>query len=203
MRYMSLDIETGGLDFEECDILSFCAILDDLSDPRPLEELPVLNCMFTKNTAYKGQPGGLAMNSDLLLKIAKAIKSGTKEDEDGTRYMPLEELPEAINGFLFVNGWKPDPIKDMFYVTVAGKNVGSFDIPFLKSKIKRWGRVSLNQRVMDPAILFFDPDRDTSLPDLQECANRAGISKTVSHIAKEDAMMVVQLLRHKFCRKVR
>ena len=101
MRYMSLDIETGGLDFEECDILSFCAILDDLSDPRPLEELPVLNCMFTKNTAYKGQPGGLAMNSDLLLKIAKAIKSGTKEDEDGI----VEAKSSPANGTNWTLVW--------------------------------------------------------------------------------------------------
>ena len=202
MRYCSLDIETTGLNHETTDILQFAAILDDLSDPKPLKSLPVLNICFTKDDPLIGDPYAFAMHREILLKIAKAKSERIKEDEEGCRYMPAEDLPEALNGFLFANGWIPDAKTDRFYVNVAGKNAAGFDLPYLRAKIKRWGRVKLMQRVLDPAILYFDPERDRCLPDMQECLKRAGIMDQVAHTANQDAYDVIRLLRHKYCRDV-
>jgi DNA polymerase III alpha subunit (gram-positive type) len=53
MLYCSLDIETTGLNPKTCDIIQFAAVLDDLSNPQPLEKLPRFNTFFTKST-YQG-----------------------------------------------------------------------------------------------------------------------------------------------------
>ena len=39
MLYCSIDIETTGLDPETCDIIQFAAVLDNLADPQPLENV--------------------------------------------------------------------------------------------------------------------------------------------------------------------
>jgi len=200
MKYCSLDIETTGLDADVCDVLQFAAILDDFSQPKPLAKLPTLKICFIKDEQLVGDAYALSMHQKILLQIDRAKKLRLQEDEDGTRFMRLSELPEALNGFLFANGWTPDPKTDRFYVNVAGKNAAGFDLPFLKRKIKKWGRVYLNQRVMDPAVLYFNPMNDSSLPDMQECMKRAGIQGDVAHTATEDAMTVVRLLRGKFCK---
>lgn len=200
MKYCSLDIETTGLDSDACDVVQFAAILDDLSRPKPLSKLPTLKICFIKDDHLVGDPYALSMHQKILLQIDRARKLRLEEDEDGTRFMRLAELPEALNGFLFTNGWVPDAKTDRFYVNVAGKNAAGFDLPFLRRKIKRWGRVHLNQRVIDPAVLYFDPMTDASLPDMQECMKRAGIQGEVAHTATEDAMTVVRLLRAKYCK---
>lgn len=198
MRYCSIDIETTGLNHETTDILQFAAILDDLSDQKPIESLPVLNICFVKEGPLSGDPYAFAMHKDLLLRIDSAKRKRIKEDDEGCRYMTVDCLPEALNGFLFAHGWTPDPKTERFYINVAGKNAAGFDLPYLRAKVKNWGRVKLMQRVLDPAILYFDPAKDASLPDLQLCLDRAGIKGTVSHTANKDAYDVIRLLRHKY-----
>lgn len=87
-------------------------------------------------------------------------------------------------------------------ITVAGKNPGSLDIPFLEeagafAAKRSEKRVRFRHRVLDPAVLYFDPSSDEELPDLATCKKRAGLSETVAHTAVSDALDVVQLVRHK------
>ena len=196
MLVASIDIETTGLDLETCDILQFAAVLDDLSNPVPLQNLPKFEAFFTKRS-YSGHPYAMSMHSEMLKKIDHAMKQNIEVcPTTGARFMPLEDLPTAFASFLLQNGYNTEG-KGKIYVNVAGKNVAMFDLPWLKAKIKDWGPIYFLNRVIDPAILYFDVQTDSKLPDMSKCLERAGLSGDVPHTALEDALIVLKLLRKK------
>jgi hypothetical protein len=81
------------------------------------------------------------------------------------------------------------------YITVAGKNFGTFDKLFLE-KLPRWKQlIRTRSRLIDPSVLFVDWKNDNDLPSLNTCKERAGVSGAVSHNALEDAWDVIQVMR--------
>lgn len=197
MLYCSIDIETTGLNPDNCDILQFAAVLDDLNNPKPIEQLPSFQSCFIKDGPIVGEPMALSMHSAILKQIADAqYKKIEYCEETKQRFMRIEDLPDALACFFLQNN-VPQDRSGRLKVTVAGKNVAGFDLRFLKAKIKHWGPISLYQRVLDPAILYLDHRNDTAVPDMKTCMERAGISGEVAHTALEDALTVVRLLRYK------
>lgn len=195
MIICSIDIETTGFNHQDCDIIQFAAVIDDLSKNQDLESLPKFEAIFLKNN-YSGNPFALAMHTELFKQIDFANKNNLEEGPNGVKYMALEDLPSALEFFLSKNGIKQEK-NGKVYVNVAGKNAGSFDIPFLQAKIKNWGNIYFLNRVIDPAILYFEVGKDTKLPDMKTCMERAGLQGEVTHTALDDAMLVIKLLRHK------
>lgn len=195
MIYCSVDIETTGLNPKTCDILQFAAVLDNLSDPQPLDKLPSFQTYFSLPT-YTGEPYALHMHPQIFKKIANARQYRMEENEFGERFMSYKDLPFALYNFLTQNGVPEDPKTGRVKITVAGKNAGMFDLPFLKKKIKDWDKITFLHRVVDPAILYYQPG-DKTLPDSATCMERAGFGGEVAHTALEDALMVVKLVRHK------
>lgn len=196
IKYISLDIETSGLNPKTCDILQFAAVIDDLSNPQPLEKLPRFQTHFTQAT-YSGEPYALGMHPQIFKKIADAQKKRIEENEFGDRFMNILDLPFAFKTFLTQNGIPEDPKTGRVRITVAGKNAAMFDLPFLNKKLKKhWGDITILHRVIDPAILYYQPG-DTTLPDSATCLERAGMAGEVAHTALEDAIMVIKLVRHK------
>ena len=63
MPYVSIDIETTGLDPETCQILEIGAVLDDWT--KPIDELPVYH-RLVYHKEYRGSAYALAMNANLL-----------------------------------------------------------------------------------------------------------------------------------------
>jgi DNA polymerase III epsilon subunit-like protein len=201
MKFASIDIETTGLSQENSDILQFAIVLDDLKNPRPLEELPRFQAIFMQDT-YKGNPFALSMHSEIFKKIDIANKKNLEYcPNQDIHFMPIEHLPTALTAFFLKNGYNQNDKNGNIYINPAGKNLSSFDIPFLKSKIKDWGSIYFLNRSIDPAILYFDLENDDSLPDMKKCMERAGIAGEVAHTAIEDALVVVKLLRHKLINK--
>jgi hypothetical protein len=80
-------------------------------------------------------------------------------------------------------------------LNAAGKNFGTFDKRFIDSMEDFVRFVKFKQRILDPSLLFVEWDKDTSLPDLPTCKERAGFDPFVSHDSLEDAWDVVQLFR--------
>jgi len=85
-------------------------------------------------------------------------------------------------------------------LTVAGKNVSGFDIPYLQDYVKDFARsIKMRTRVYDPTVIFADDDMDR-LPSLDECLDMAREYNydfpkgAVSHTAVEDAMDIVNLI---------
>lgn len=181
MKYTSIDIETTGLDYNKCQIIEFAAVVDDLKNQIPIEELPKFQ-IYIKQKFYTGEPYALAMHKEIFKKISRDEWS-----------CPPEDLFGEFFDFLVTKGGYNMPLE----ITVAGKNFASFDKRFLEI-LPNNNLVRFKHRVIDPSILYFDVKTDLELPSMSVCLERAGLSSEVKHTALEDSLAVVQLMRHKF-----
>lgn len=179
--YVSIDIETTGLDPERCQILEIGAIIDDWVSP--VESLPMFHC-YVDHGLYHGEPYALGLNVKILNILAN--RENLKDHE--VFYFP-GQVAAYFNGFLAHYGVDPKR------VPAAGKNFASFDRQFLERLPKFKDLVRFNHRVLDPAMLFVDFENDDGLPDTKTCMKRAGIGGEVAHTALEDARVVIELIR--------
>lgn len=193
-RYCSLDIETTGLDPLQHNVIEFGAVLDDLAAPEPLAELPVFHCYVlpAQVAGYRGDPYALSMNCDILRKISNRLSN-----ECGDVFLYPDEVAPAFAAWCREHGLV-SPRDGSPSMLVAGKNVAGFDLPFLRAQLPGFSDIRFSQRVLDPAILYFNPICDARPPSLEVCLQRAGLNPEVPHTAVEDAKLVIQLLRHKF-----
>lgn len=192
MKYVSIDIETTGIDPVENDIIEFAAIIDDLSVRKSLQDLPKFHRYIKKDGFYVCDSKAISMNSKIFEKINANIED----------CIYINDLMYAFGNFLQNNGIEPNKYGQII-INVAGKNFGSFDYQFLKNKISKdnWNNISFRKRFIDPAILYYK-EGDFSLPDLPTCVERYQNEtnykyKWNSHNALDDAMEVVKLVRHK------
>lgn len=186
MRYVSIDIETLGLDPSCCDIIEFGAVIEDTDKSPPLEDLPSFHCYLTKpRNIYKGDVYAMFMHSKsgMFERIAKR--------QEGYSYVPDDLLDEVFAEWLIEQGYGE---KDK--IVVAGKNFSGFDLPFLKT-IGFGTKVRLHHRVIDPGSMYFDPMKHEVPPGLEDCLAMAGIEKEVDHTAVEDALDVIKCVRAK------
>jgi oligoribonuclease len=196
MKYISIDIETTGLNPKTCDILEIGAFIEDTSNPRPRSKLPTFHAYIWKEN-YRGEPFALAMNAHIFKKILDLRQIETPEylvENNPQFLLDPEEVYDAFSGWLYQESFGN---KYSRYV-VAGKNVSGFDLPFLSECIPSWEIIKFHHRVIDPGMLYFDPLTDTVPPDLKECKKRAGLPELVTHAALDDAWDVIQLIRAKF-----
>lgn len=224
MKYLSIDIETTGLNPEKHQILSIGVIVEDTARKLPFELLPKFHCAVVSDEITGGL-FALNMNKDLIGLINKWNISSDEEKEKierdcGMIFCKEDEVVEHLFNFLFKNYKFSDlPTRlandttrllprEAFSVVkttgakinlnVAGKNFATFDKLFLE-RLPRWKQVfNIHQRILDPAIFFTDWQVDERLPNLSTCKQRAGLSDIITHNAVEDAFDVVQLLRTQY-----
>ena len=183
MPYVSIDLETTGLDEDTCQILEIGAVYDDWT--KPLTELPIYH-RYVVHPFYRGQPYALALNSKILKRLSGDLDQFC---------LPPEGIAEDFAIWLDKCGWRGGPDGDS-RLTPAGKNFASFDKPFLKKLPGFTKVVKLAHRVLDPAIYYWRPLDDDKLPDTKTCLERAGLTGEVAHTAVEDALAVVKLIRY-------
>ena len=176
MPYVSIDIETTGLDPATCQTLEMGAVVDDWKTP--IDQLPRFRRVLTYETVT-GSPYAMALNADLLKQIANPQSDFCKP----------EELGEQFAAWIRANGLDP------MHLQAAGKNFASFDMQFLNRLSGFAQVVKFRHRVLDPAILHWRPLEDDKLPDSKTCYERAGLDNKVAHTAVEDALAVVRLVR--------
>lgn len=218
MKYVSIDIETSGLDPEKNCILSIGAIIEDTEKKLPYEECPKFNAVILQREIV-GSPRALTMNKGLIAMIGEYLEGNDetrfnmdtildysfyeKEDVIKEFYYWLERngFPQSNNSGGYVtleNGYMKPLINNAtkpITINVAGKNFGTFDKLFLQ-QLPWWQKlIRTRQRVLDPAILFVNWKDDDSLPSLTTCKQRAGIDGIVTHDALEDAWDVIEILR--------
>jgi DNA polymerase III epsilon subunit-like protein len=197
MKYVSIDIETTGLDPESCQILQIGAVIEDTNYPVSLEELPKFQCIV-EHDRYTGQPTALKMNS-WIFEILSKMEGLNKEDRIAYRkqhnILPVNLVARSFAMWLSSNAVYADEGSTVIKINAAGKNFASFDKVFLQ-KLPSWGsQIQMRQRILDPAILLMDWKNDESLPNLQKCMDRCKIKGEVTHDALQDAIDVVQVLR--------
>lgn len=182
MRFLSIDIETTGLDEEYCQVLEIGAVLGDLTNT-PVDNLPYTRLRLCYEKLV-GQPVALAMNAKLIADMDRRAGPYPYIYPDQAWSYFSEWLECSVPGF-----WGTK-------LTVAGKNYGTFDRRFL-AKLPRWHTERFHHRTIDPAVLFWHPATDEVLPDTQECIRRAGLSWDLGslHSALDDARLVVELVR--------
>jgi hypothetical protein len=211
MIYVSIDIETSGLDSEKHKVLSIGAIIEDTEKKLPYEECPKFNAIVLQNE-ITGSPRALTMNKEIIAMIGEYLE-GTNETRhlmnthSDYSFYEKDDVVKKFYEFLWVNGYG-DAVPNQLLVTskidsnskpitlnVAGKNFGTFDKLFLQ-ELPWWQKlIRTRQRVLDPAILMVDWKNDKSLPNLTTCKERAGVDGIVTHNALEDAWDVIEVMR--------
>jgi oligoribonuclease len=186
-KYISLDIETTGLDQEKCQVIEFAAVLEDTEKLLPLEELPSIS-FFIRHPSYYWESYAQEMNKELFAELESAPVGSV---------WCAEAAAKIFGAFLDRN--------DIQKAVIAGKNAAGFDIPFLRNMKLPYAKdrnsvfhTKLSHRVLDVGPLFVDWKEDQTVPDLATCLKRAGIDGSVKHRALGDAKQVIQLLRTKY-----
>lgn len=187
MKYVSLDLETTCLQADPKHILQISMVVEDTSNPRPVEELPHFTC-FVKHDRIEGEAYALGMNGWIL-----DIISGRRKESAYPICRYYADRPNNSGD----DNWLGLALAflDLHFadqkITVAGKNVAGFDIPFLPKDL----RARFRHKVLDPGTLFVNWETDDQAPNFELCKQRAGMSGPVAHDAREDAMDVIRLLR--------
>jgi len=179
VKYISLDLETTCLVPNPNHILMFSFVLEDTDHPEiHVDNLP--HCTgFVQYPNITGSAYALSMNSWIL-----DILSGRSKVTSPYYIFSPEDFEKATRRFMY-------EAFDGRSATVAGKNVASFDIPFLPQSIQ----ILFKHRVMDIGMACMDLVRDQKVPDLAECKRRCGINTPVAHDAREDALDVIRCFR--------
>ncbi|WP_019946485.1 3'-5' exonuclease [Hymenobacter aerophilus] len=186
MRYISLDLETTGGRPARHQILELAAVVEDTKNLRPLAELPYFR-RVVRHPEYVGTAGALALNAGLLRELAR-------KEPNPELCEPTELLPQ-LREFLLAQGFKTDK-NDCVAVTMAGKNIASFDLGFLRELPGYGTLVRAEPAMLDPAAFYLNWRKDTRLPTMQTCKARAHFADdTVAHQALADALDVIELLR--------
>lgn len=220
MKYVSIDIETTGIDNETTQTLSIGLVVEDTNDIKPLAELPQLEIAIIRER-IEGEIFAINMNRQLIADILeyKMARSDEERKEIETRtgreYMYEEDVVKRIFQFLWdagaldgkmdftghmevVNGKSYPALTSKmkpYYFNGAGKNFANFDNKFLE-RLPRWKQcLKARGRTLDPSVLYIDWQNDDAAPGLSLCKERAGLGGVVTHNAIEDAMDVVMLFR--------
>jgi len=225
MKYISIDVETTGLEKDRHQILSIGAIIEDTSKKLPFDEIPKFHAAILHNEII-GSPFALNMNKNILEAIAQYQEAEDQDEKNdlvqmtGMEFYHEDEVSEAFYQFLYRNGLVEFDVKEAINrqvkivngqtypiltskmkpatINVAGKNFASFDKIFLE-RLPRWKQVvRIRQRIIDPSVMFTNWNDDNSLPSLFECKKRAKIDGIVTHDALEDSWDVIQLLRTQY-----
>ena len=189
MKYVSIDIETTGLDYERCQVLAIGAITEDTLNPQPFHQLRKFRWLI-RHEELHWEPVARDMNEKLMQEFENPILGRT-----------FIERPEAVvqmlQMYLQATGFAPE--KDKVRVLAAGKNFSGFDRLFLERLPRFTELIRLKRRTLDPAMLYTDLLHDEEPPSLEECKRRAGIEDTtVSHDPLLDAWDIIQVLRPKY-----
>lgn len=184
MKYVSLDLETTCIEDKRPEnILMISMVVEDPKNPLPLEQLPHFT-RFIKNNPISGELYALSMNGWILDIVSGRNKTPPKYEISTGGFWEL-----AANNFLDEHfGHLNNKI------FVAGKNVASFDLKFLPKELQR----RFSHRVIDPAMKFTDLLNDEKVADLTTCKVKAGLTPTVAHDAREDALDVIATLRNTY-----
>lgn len=195
MRFVSIDIETTGLDPDTCQVLEIGAVINDPGVR--LEKLPTFRFRIRREV-YTGEPWALSMHRDLFKDLA--TKKRNTDSGFCTHHLNDDWYGLGCEFQSYFAEWllmcDIDPTK----FVAAGKNFASFDAPFLKklrtpgAKLIRW-----QHRILDPGSMYVRPD-DSVIPDTDECCKRAGLYSIDipgdKHTSIHDALVVIALIRN-------
>lgn len=122
MKYISIDLETTGLDPERFRILSIGAIIEDTTDPKSFEEIPKFHVGILQKEVI-GSLFAIDMNRDLISTISKYQNAKTEEEKfsieqkTGMKFLEQDEAIMEFFRFLWdhmMTGLKSREIESLF-----------------------------------------------------------------------------------------
>lgn len=186
MEYLTIDLETTGLDPQIDKILEIGMVLDGSRYYHlPLRCLPRYSRVVPR-AHFPMSPFVAAMHCENNL---------FNDLNDAGRPVPFDVI--WYDGLETIYGHDTE----LQRITVCGKNVSGFDIPFIKSE-KLWNtssRFKFNYRTLDPGSMFVTED-STNIPSTEECLEMAGLKTSSKHRALGDCYICAALVRFKFGR---
>jgi len=111
----------------------------------------------------------------------------------------IDDLRNRVINSRHMDGELIDSLKYMFKgITVAGKNVATFDIPYLRNNLPFFKNiVKVKHRMIDPSIVYTVAS-DNEVPNLYNCMKRIGFTSDTAHRAVEDVIDVLVLIYFHF-----
>lgn len=188
MHLLSIDIETTGLDPTIHQTIEVAMVYTNTLDPSKKRES---FSTLVEHELYVGDPFALSMNAAILREIADiqdARKKGLAELR--TKLVTTDQLTGQLE-LWFRYLWEKI-IGEKVKFTPTGKNVGAFDLAFLRM-LPRW-KAPFHHRCLDVGPMFWNPLDDGPMPDLKECRKRAGLDPQVDHRALSDAHAVLDVI---------
>lgn len=186
MRYVSIDVETTGLDPRLHSLIQVAMVIDDTTwwKTKAVEELPSgCTLVYPSDGVLKVDPKCPTLTSSLWQEYCGEVSVNCNQmPRSGT-------LSSEIMDFLWP--WRDKQWDGRW--TAAGKNFGGFDLPFLTAADPECKHI-FHHRSIDPSVLLVRAD-DVCLPGLGECKRRAGVAGEVAHTALDDALDVIRVLR--------
>ncbi len=196
MIFVSIDIETTGLNPMKHSVTEFAAVFSDL------------RCEKEPLTFYRHiDPEDFVWSQYCLTLHAKwleGVLAMRKRNEwwyNGHQIVKnMNELIQEFCRWLWVDcGWPLPEAGKWKSIVAAGKNFNSFDRRFLD--VAGFPPM-FKHRALDPGMLYIQPG-DNEPPSLELCkqraiANGANMNPGVAHNALEDALDVMRLLQHAF-----
>lgn len=173
MLYLSVDIETTGLDRDLCQIIEFAAVIADTNGK--LDSLPTFQRVIEISEGSVWEDYAWNLHKDWYPMILGRDKISEE--------LLLVQLKQWLNS----HGMATKKIYG------AGKNFATFDREFIMRLPGYGSVVEFRHRVLDPAMLWFNPVTDSDIPDTAVCCERAGIISG-KHRALQDALMTIKLL---------
>lgn len=179
MKYISIDIETTGLDPEKNNILEFAAVMDYDSSVT-VENLPYIQYYI---------------HHDLLCVSPSNLKFLGVDYYQKWMDSKQCHLSYAIGDLL--RGFKDLALPER--TPIAGMNYPSFDHQFLlkDDTYKAVHSKYFGHRYLSPAMFYLKAD-DETIPGTEELCRRSGVkyNRDEAHDALYDARLVVQLIRN-------
>jgi len=197
MRYISIDLESTGLDKEKCQVLEVAVVYDDTDRPQDINACPYFHC-YVQHQLYCWEPVAYEMNKRLFEEVlyAKPKIMDMLDLHNINFYKQWFGVLDPYNVGRVLKLWLKAIQYEPPYI-VAGKNYGSFDLGFLERLPNFTKDIRLPHRHLDPGSWFVTLE-DVRIPDLKECKKRAKLPENIAHRALDDARDIVLLTRHHY-----
>lgn len=190
MKYLSLDLETTGLDPQKDQILMVGAVVEDTEHAEVLvEKLPTFGC-YVKHDRYEGDAFAIGMNGWIFDIISGRVKNKNEYPIYNGSCDQFDNDAWAHNLNLFLNKYFPSVNNKWPKIVLTGKNVAKFDYHFLPESLQS----RFHHRMIDPGSCFIDWSKDLP-PSLDNLKKDLSIEGEITHDAIEDARDVIRVLR--------
>jgi oligoribonuclease (3'-5' exoribonuclease) len=177
--YLAIDIETTGLNPHQDQILEIAAVKD--VPGTPVIECPTFEAVIHQDPII-GTPQALAMNARLIQEIAEG------------RGQKVENVADDFLDFL-----DACPYEDARCYTPLGKNVGSFDLAFLKAEVEfEWLLKLFHYRCLDVGSLYAKRSGMSGQSELCDSVAKRHRILGNPHEALYDAQVSLALARDKW-----